>query len=392
LATPRLGCLAVLWRGDPTGPEGHVGFFLGADASGVHLLGGNQGDRVSVEVFPRGRVLGYRWPAFEASAGAEPAARAPAEDQFERALAHVLALEGGWSDDPYDPGGPTNMGVTLAVLARWQGIAVSEGNVEALKRQLKSLPAETARAIYRERYWRAAACPKLPWPLALMHFDAAVNQGVKRATLMLQEALGVEIDGEIGPETLAAAHAAVKDEVLARHADIRRRAYRALPHFWRFGRGWLARVEATLRAAHAPADAVAPPVPQPAPPVPAPTPILVPPKETSPMAIDIVKPAQPASSAPLPLPPPAPQPEALPKWWGQSMTIWGVLVTAVTAVIPAVAQAFGIDLPAQLLRDLAAEIGKLVQATGGVIGIALTIWGRIRAQGPLGRREMVVRL
>ena len=80
------------------------------------------------------------------------------------------------------------------------------------------------------------------------------------------------------------------------------------------------------------------------------------------------------------------------KWWGHSVTIWGVLVTTASVVVPAIAQAMGIDLPVSLLRDLAAELGKLAQAAGGVIGIAMTIYGRIRAERPIGRRELTVRV
>lgn len=59
---PKLGAIAVLWRGTPDGWQGHVGFFLDQGATSVYLLGGNQGDRVSVAAYPRDRILGYRWP------------------------------------------------------------------------------------------------------------------------------------------------------------------------------------------------------------------------------------------------------------------------------------------------------------------------------------------
>lgn len=58
---PRLGCIVVLERGAP--PKGHVGFFLGASPAGVTLLGGNQGQRVSVATFAANRVIGLRWPS-----------------------------------------------------------------------------------------------------------------------------------------------------------------------------------------------------------------------------------------------------------------------------------------------------------------------------------------
>lgn len=57
---PRLGCIVVLERG--AAPKGHVGFYLGSSAGTVTLLGGNQGDRVSVASFSAERVIGLRWP------------------------------------------------------------------------------------------------------------------------------------------------------------------------------------------------------------------------------------------------------------------------------------------------------------------------------------------
>src|SRR5215475_5751404 len=110
---------------------------------------------------------------------------------FSLALAHVLAMEGGYTEDPYDPGGPTNLGITLADFARDKGVAVTAATFALLRDELKALPPATAARIYSDRYWAPARCPELPPPLAFFHFDAAVNQGVGAAARMLQEALGV---------------------------------------------------------------------------------------------------------------------------------------------------------------------------------------------------------
>src|SRR5262249_45640453 len=124
---------------------------------------------------------------------------------FSLALAHVLAMEGGYTEDPYDPGGPTNLGITLADFARDKGVAVTPDTFGMLRDELKAISRAAAGRIYRERYWEAARCPELLPPLAFFHFDAAVNQGVGAAARMLQEAVGAAIDGEVGPETLARA-------------------------------------------------------------------------------------------------------------------------------------------------------------------------------------------
>jgi uncharacterized protein (TIGR02594 family) len=64
LPAPGLGCIVVFWRGSPTSWSGHVGFVAGKDKNGnLMVLGGNQGNAVSIKPFGRDRVLGYRWPA-----------------------------------------------------------------------------------------------------------------------------------------------------------------------------------------------------------------------------------------------------------------------------------------------------------------------------------------
>lgn len=58
---PQVGDLAVFSRGDPNGPFGHVGFFQGYDENGnILVLGGNQGDAVSVAPYSPDRLLGFR--------------------------------------------------------------------------------------------------------------------------------------------------------------------------------------------------------------------------------------------------------------------------------------------------------------------------------------------
>lgn len=117
---------------------------------------------------------------------------------FEEALERVLRYEGGYVDNPNDPGGATNKGVTQAVYDAWrrsQGLAV---------RPVRGIEDGEVRAIYRERYWKAARADEMPPALRLVQFDAAVNCGVKMAIRFLQRALGVADDGVIGPVTLGA--------------------------------------------------------------------------------------------------------------------------------------------------------------------------------------------
>jgi lysozyme family protein len=289
---------------------------------------------------------------------------------FSQALAHVLALEGGYTEDPYDPGGPTNFGITLDTYARDQGVTRAADNLAQLKAELKAIPHATVRRIYRERYWQAASCPHLPPALAVFHFDAAVNQGVGAAARMLQEGVGAAIDGMIGPETLAKAAAQPSTDTLPRYADIRRRHYRALPTFWRFGKGWLARVDRTLAAARALPTAAR-------------SPSLHEPKETPTMTDE----APPAAATP----PAAPdQPAAPAKWWGSSVTIWGAVVTALSTVLPAVSPLIGLNIPAELVQQLGDQVVVVAQAVGGLAGTILTIYGRARATTTLERLRLTL--
>ncbi|MCY1704472.1 NlpC/P60 family protein [Pannonibacter sp. SL95] len=63
LARPSVGAVAVFWRGSRTGSSGHVGFYVGEDATHYHILGGNQSNMVSIARIARDRLLGFRWPA-----------------------------------------------------------------------------------------------------------------------------------------------------------------------------------------------------------------------------------------------------------------------------------------------------------------------------------------
>jgi uncharacterized protein (TIGR02594 family) len=360
LSEPRTGAIAVLSRGrDPA--LGHVGFVVGALDDQLFLLGGNQGDAVSVAAFPLARLVALRWPDKTAGSLEQgPAPSSSASSLFEAAIAHVLEMEGGYTDDPYDPGGPTNKGILLRELAEWQGVSLDAFNTARLKGELRMISDETVRAIYQARYWRPAGCEALPPALAFIHFDAAVNQGVGTAIRMLQHAVGADADGEIGPLTRAAIMQTPVTKAIANYADIRRRRYRALKHFWRFGRGWLKRVDTTLTRAMALAGEAAPT-----------------PRTSSKGVDDMAKEAGKQEQA---------------KWWGQSMTIWGVLVTAASTVIPALAPVIGLELPGELVQDAGGKVADTLQALGGLLGTLMAIAGRLRASQPLQRRALSIRL
>jgi uncharacterized protein (TIGR02594 family) len=353
--SPRPGTIAVLSRGDDPA-LGHVGFVVGSTPTDIILLGGNQSDAVTVEVFPRARLLALRRPpSVIPEAELREAIGDPAPDStFEHALAHVLDMEGGWADDPYDPGGPTNYGITITTFADDRGIAVTAENFAQLKSDLRSISHSDVRRIYHDRYWLAAACPLMPPALAFFHFDAAVNHGVLGSARLLQEAVGATIDGEIGPETLGNGASHPVPDTLALYADARRRHYRSLSTFWRFGNGWLARIDRTLAAA-----------------------LQLP---FTPPSRNATQPKEPPM-ANAPASTPANAPDA--KWWGHSMTVWGIIMTTLSAVLPTIGPLLGLNITAELVQQLGEQIVVAVQAVGALIGTILTIYGRVRANLPL---------
>jgi lysozyme family protein len=154
---------------------------------------------------------------------------------FDQAFEALLGNEGGYSFNPADPGGETMWGVTSRV-ARANGYTGD----------MKLLPRDTAKAIYRRLYWDAIQADALPGPLRFQVFDAAVNSGAGQAARWLQSAVGVAVDGSIGPATLrAAATSPVSTGVVF---DAVRLEFMAdLPTWPAFGRGWAKRIARNLR-------------------------------------------------------------------------------------------------------------------------------------------------
>jgi lysozyme family protein len=163
--------------------------------------------------------------------------------RFSECVAIVLRHEGGFVNHPRDPGGATNMGITLRTLREWRG----DDSLTA--EDLRQLTEAEAREIYLARYWNPVRGDDLPPGIDLAVFDWAVLGGVPRAARDLQTVLGVTVDGAIGRQTLAAAREADAEEVI-RALCRRRLAYlRTRPHWDAFGVGWSNRVRAIEQAA-----------------------------------------------------------------------------------------------------------------------------------------------
>lgn len=161
---------------------------------------------------------------------------------FDKCLEMVLKHEGGFVNHPKDPGGATNMGVTLATYEQWVGRSVS---IE----EMKNLAFQDVAPIYKKNYWDKVRGDDLPSGVDWSVFDWAVNSGPGRAAKALQKIVMVGQDGAIGPITLAAVHNHDAKEVIEAMYHSRQRFYENLSTFETFGRGWTRRNKETLEAA-----------------------------------------------------------------------------------------------------------------------------------------------
>jgi lysozyme family protein len=165
-------------------------------------------------------------------------------DRFWPCNTFTLTAEGGLVDNPEDPGGLTNQGLTMADMTRWVSHATPD--------DLRKLPNDARDAIYRALYWQPIRGWSL-WPgLDLMIYDHGVNRGHWPAVSILQGLLRVDVDGDLGPLTANAARAvpfSQRAELLTNLGAAYKADYSGLAQFDTFGRGWLARNTARLGAA-----------------------------------------------------------------------------------------------------------------------------------------------
>lgn len=147
--------------------------------------------------------------------------------KFENAVEYILKHEGGYVFHQKDPGGETNFGISKRAYPNLN---------------IKDLTRDDAKEIYRRDYWNKISADLLPHFLRLSVFDSAVNQGPQRAIGLLQAALGVSVDGVLGPATLEAAGRANPEKLLKAYARIRMNRYADDRNFAIFGEGWTQRL------------------------------------------------------------------------------------------------------------------------------------------------------
>lgn len=151
---------------------------------------------------------------------------------FDTALQQVLTHEGGYVNDPRDPGGETNMGISKRAFP----------HIDIAK-----LTREQAAELYYRHYWVPSKAADVPDDIRALYFDTAVNCGVATAIRLLQMAAGVEPDGIFGAKTAAAAHHVSRKDLAKQRMAFYGRIIKRSPALRRFLRGWTARVTSYLK-------------------------------------------------------------------------------------------------------------------------------------------------
>jgi len=170
---------------------------------------------------------------------------------FTKALPLILKHEGGYVNDPDDTGGATNKGITQRVYDEYR---------KAMKlsaQPVREITDAEVEAVYYRNYWLDGLCDKLPAPLAMVHFDFAVNAGITQAFRTLQRVIGTKVDGVFGTKSFEALGEAIRtrgvNALVAAYSDERVAFYINIterrPVNIKFLLGWFRRTTSTRNTA-----------------------------------------------------------------------------------------------------------------------------------------------
>lgn len=150
---------------------------------------------------------------------------------FDVAFDRLLGHEGGYVNDPNDPGGETKWGI-------------SKRSYPDL--DIKNLTREEAKVIYRRDFWDRIHAEELHSAVAFQAFDTAINSGIGTSVRLLQRALGVADDGYWGPITRTAVRTVPLCDLLLRFNAYRLDYMTRLSNWPNYGKGWARRIAGNL--------------------------------------------------------------------------------------------------------------------------------------------------
>lgn len=146
----------------------------------------------------------------------------------------------------HDHGGATAWGVTLSAYAAWRAKTDLRPTTAA---DLGCASKDELAQLIRVEYWDAVRGDDLPSGVDLLVYDFGYGSGPGTSARLLQEVLGVEVDGELGPQSLGAAQSPDRLDLIRRLGDRHDAYYRSLAQYPLFGRGWSRRNTARVQIA-----------------------------------------------------------------------------------------------------------------------------------------------
>ena len=159
-----------------------------------------------------------------------------AASTYDEALRRLLVHEGGYSNHPSDPGGPTNFGITIYDYRRYVKPSATAADVRAMR-------IDEAKAIYRAKYWNAQRCDGLPAGVDYSVFDYGVNSGIGRSGKVLRRVVGLpDNTSVVTEEVLGAVAQRDAKAIIGAINDERLRFLKGLKTWPVFGAGWSRRV------------------------------------------------------------------------------------------------------------------------------------------------------
>lgn len=176
------------------------------------------------------------------------------KQSFDKAFQFITKAEGGYVNDPRDPGKATNWGVS------WRAVRLRDADKDGSldfdldhdgdvdEWDIRLVTRSHAKLLFNEDYWRPCQCDAFPPPIALAVADAAYNQGPRTAIALLQKAAGVKADGKVGPVTRGAVNSADQTRLLGTYLLLRAHRYVQHPEIKTYGKGWMNRLAEVWKA------------------------------------------------------------------------------------------------------------------------------------------------
>ena len=155
-------------------------------------------------------------------------------------MEHVFLWEGGYVDHKDDPGGATNMGITIHTMKALALDLDKDGDVD--KTDVMLITKALATDIYKVRYWNAVDGDDMPNGIDGFLMDSGVNSGPRAGVRWLQRAAGITPDGILGPQTRRAADTDDPKGLVSACIEERLKSVRQFRNYNTFGVGWERRI------------------------------------------------------------------------------------------------------------------------------------------------------